>query len=107
MRKLGQPNYKKIYSDIINKKYPFKMEKCSSLLSKKVLSVIDIVELNKRIFGTNLETTSKQNQRLRSYTQSDIMQILDYQKKNGLNNSQLSRHFNLSRNTISKWKKLF
>lgn len=107
MRKLGQPNYKKIYSDIINKKYPFKMEKCSSLLDKKILSVIDIVELNKRIFGTNLETTSRQNQRLRSYTQSDIMQILDYQKKNGLNNSQLSRHFNLSRNTIAKWKKLF
>lgn len=107
MRKLGQPNYKKIYSDIINKKYPFKMEKCSSLLSKKVLSVIDIVELNRRVFGTNLETTSRQNQRLRSYTQSDIMQILDYQKKNGLNNSQVSRHFNLSRNTIAKWKKLF
>lgn len=107
MRKIAQPNYKKIYSDIINKKYPFKMEKCSSLLAKEVLSAIDILELNKRIFGTNQGTTSRQNQRLRSYTQSDILQILDYQKKNGLNNKQLSRHYNISRNTITKWKRIF
>lgn len=83
------------------------MDACSSLLSKEVLSVMDILELNRKIFGANLEITSRQNQRLRSYSKSDILQILDYQKKNGLNNSQLSRHFNLSRNSITKWKKIF
>jgi hypothetical protein len=33
--------------------------------------------------------------------------MLDYQKKNKLTNSQLAKHFKLSRNTVTKWKRLF
>jgi len=102
-----KPDYKNIYSDILEKKYPHKTEECLPLLRKKKdLSVMDILELNLRIFGTSSETFET-NQKHRSYGKSDILQILDYQKRNQLSNSQLARHFKLSRNTVAKWKRIF
>lgn len=99
-------NYRQIYTDIINKNLPHKKKECKSLLQKENLSAIDIIELNKKIFGLKKETESI-NQRHRSYSKTDIIQILEYQKKHKLNNSQLANHFSLSRNTIAKWKKMF
>ena len=88
-------NYNKIYGDIIAKKYPQKKEECLTLLQKETLSAIDIIELNQKIFGLKKENEVT-NQQHRSYSQSDILQILDYQKKH-----------KLSRNTVSKWRKIF
>ncbi|HUH25918.1 MAG TPA: helix-turn-helix domain-containing protein [Flavobacterium sp.] len=47
------------------------------------------------------------NQKYRSYDKATIIEILNYQKKNGLNNTQLANHFKLSRNTVAKWERLF
>lgn len=53
-------------------------------------------------------TTSPQNSRRHhSYDLASIIDILEYQKKNQLNNIQLANHFKLSRNTVAKWKKSF
>jgi len=101
-----KPDYRRIYSDIINKKNPDKREECQNLLIKEELSVFDILELNTRIFGNTNKEFEKVNQKFRSYKESDILQILDYQKKNNLNNIQLANHFKTSRNTIAKWKKM-
>lgn len=98
------PDYKRIYSDIINKKYPHKRQECSDLLKKSNLSVLDIIKLNRKIFGLNRQQSTYRH---RSYKESDILEILNYQKTNMINNAQLARHFNISRNTIAKWKKLF
>ena len=99
-------NYKQIYSDILDKKFPEKSLECYSILNKRNLSAIDIIELNKKIFESNKEAEHV-NQKYRSYNKSDIFKVLEYQKKHKLNNSQLARHFKLSRNTVTKWKKLF
>ncbi len=99
-------NYKLIFKDIIKKKFPEKEHQCSSTLNKRNLSASDILQLNQKIFGFNLET-EQSNQKHRSYKKSDILIILDYQQKNKLNNSQLANHFKLSRNTVTKWKKMF
>lgn len=104
MRNSSQIDHKRIYKDIIDLKYPHKKSRCEDLLSKKSLSSLDIIELNKRIFGT---AQVGYNQKHRSYGQSDVVKIIDYQRKYKLNNSQLANHFNLSRNTVAKWKKLF
>lgn len=101
------PDYKRIFFDVITMKYPGKEKECSTLLSKKNLSVRDIVELNEMIFGPSDKQSALDNQRHRSYSRSDILQMLDYQKKHKLNNSQLAKHFKLSRNTVAKWKKMF
>ena len=97
------PNYKRIYSDILKKKYPEKKELCNHIIKKENLSSFDIISLNEKIFGAN----PIQNQKLRSYSKSDIIKFLDYQKKHNLNNSQLVNHFKLSRNTVAKWKKYY
>lgn len=100
-----KPDYKKIYSDLLSKKYPHKSEECSILLNKDDLSILDIINLNKKIFGNQDVEIAKENQKHRSYNKETILQILEYQNKNRLNNTQLANHFHLSRNTVAKWKK--
>lgn len=103
----NHPNYKLIYNDIINTKHPHKKEECSSILSKKEISILDIIKLNTIIFGMKDKETNIFNQKHRSYDEKTILEILDYQTKNELNNTELANHFKLSRNTVAKWKKHF
>ena len=98
-----KPDYHAIYTDILHKKFPHKVEENLYLLQKKSLSVIDILQLNERIFGKS----NKENQKYHSYHKSDILKMLDYQKKNRLNDTQLANHYKLSRNTVAKWRKIF
>ena len=83
-----------------------KKQKCEHLLNKKDLSVMEILMLNKIIFNTD-KSSEETNQKLRSYQESDILQILDYQKEQKCNNTQLANHFRISKNTVTKWKRLF
>lgn len=101
------PNYKRLYIDMITKKYPEKKKDCLFLLSKKELSALDIIHLNNQIFENQAIDEDKRSKRHRSYDKNSIFEILDYQAKNRLNNSELARNFKLSRNTIAKWKKLY
>ncbi|AZB26994.1 MULTISPECIES: helix-turn-helix domain-containing protein [Chryseobacterium] len=107
MKKQSQPNYKRIYSDIIDLKFPHKKAECEKLLEKKMLTALDILELNNRIFGTKDQDLKKMNQKLRSYNEEDILRILQYQKNHNMNNLQVAERFGLSRNTMTKWRRLF
>lgn len=100
---LNQPNFKKIYHDIINDKFPEKKDSCAKLLNKKKLSALDVITINNILFTQSSETS----QQYRSYKKSDILEILDFQKKFKLNNSEAAKHFKLSRNTVAKWRKIF
>lgn len=101
------PDYNRIYNDIIYLKFPHLKGKYFSELSKKNLSALDVLEINTKIFGKPAKDTERFNQRHRSFNQSDIFKILNYQQKHQLNNSQLAIHFKLSRNTVTKWKKMY
>ncbi len=100
------PDYHKIYMDMIRIRYPEKASKCNPILQKGSLNRMDVIRLNTIISGNKTEKI-RENQKLKSYDKKTIMHILDYQKKHGLNNIQLARHFKMSRNTVAKWKKLF
>lgn len=104
-KKILKPDYKRIYNDLIDRKYPEKKIEFKSMLEKKTLSTLDIIKLNQRIFGEKEDFIL--NQKHRSYDKTAILEILDYQKINKLNNKQLALKFNMSRNTIGKWKKIF
>lgn len=104
MEKKQLPDYKKIYTDLIINKFPDKKVVCEALLAKKELSHLDVIELNQIIFR---EKEDFSNSKHKSYNKSSIMNILNYQKMKGLNNTQTALHFKLSRNSVSKWKKLF
>lgn len=101
-----QPDYKRIYSDLINLKFSDKEDVLEIIKKIDRFSFLDITKINKLIFE-NSTLLQKQNQKFRSYDKATILRILDYQKKERLNNTQLGKHFNISRNTISKWKSLF
>ncbi|WP_288376913.1 helix-turn-helix domain-containing protein [uncultured Chryseobacterium sp.] len=100
------PNYKKIYSDMISMKYPEKIISCEKFLKKSSFSQMDVIVLNS-IITENSSDLFSTNQRLKSYDQLSIIKMLDYQKKHGISNIQLAKHFKTSRNSISKWKKMF
>lgn len=101
------PDYKKIFKDMIKMKYPHKEQECKNLLNKKELSSLDILSLNEKIFGTEDKETQIFNQSHRSYNKGAVIEILQFQKKNKMNNSELARDLKMSRNTITKWKKIF
>lgn len=101
------PDYKRIFNDMIRMKYPEKEEECKNILNKKELSSLDIVNLNEKLFGTEDRDTQIFNQSHRSYNKETIIKILEFQKKNKLNNSELARDLKMSRNTITKWRKIF
>jgi len=107
MGKFMKPNYKKIYKDLIDKKYPEKKEVCKMLLNKHTWSALDVIAINKLIFEEKYIQKKRINQKHNAYNRSDILQILEYQRNNSLNNTQIAIYFALSRNTIAKWRKLF
>ncbi|MDP9962253.1 helix-turn-helix domain-containing protein [Chryseobacterium lathyri] len=102
-----KPDYKRIYHDILSDEYPERIDEFKNILEKPILSFLDMLQLNQKIFGKVDKSIETFNQRHRSYSANDIFEILDYQKNNNLNNVQLANHFKLSRNTITKWKKMF
>ena len=101
------PNYNKIYEDLILRKFPEKAETLIPEVKNKVFTVLEVIRFNEKLFGKPDKDIIHENQKHRSYNISTIFEILDFQKKNGLNNSQLAIHYRLSRNTITKWKKKY
>lgn len=103
---ISGPDYRKIFQDIIDKKFPEKKEWYSEIAKKDNLSMLEILRINDFIFNIRNEKIDY-NQKLRSYDEHTILYILDFQKKNYLTNTQVANHFRLSRNTVAKWKKHF
>lgn len=101
-KKKNRPNFKRIYIDMIRLKYPDKTKELLKILDKEILTDYDLLQLNKSLFGNQ-----QYNQKLKAYDRETILRILDFQKNNNLNNTQLASHFKLSRNTVTKWKKIF
>lgn len=104
--KLG-PNYLKIYIDIIKYKFPNMHKELDLLQKKDQLNFFEVVELNKKMFGEKKKEYNQQAQKYKAYEKETILYILRYQKSHKLNNSQTSLYFNMSRNTLARWKKIF
>ena len=93
-------NYKKIFQDILDIKFPEKTELHTIVLEREITDSYDVLSLNKLIFGDE----NKENKH-KSYDSSTITKVLKYQQDNNLSNIETARKFNLSRNTVSAWKK--
>ena len=101
-----RPDFERIYRELAEKKNISKP--LGHLFSEqKIWDSLDVIDTNQYLFENSLKDVQKFNQRLRSYDESSIKKILKYQQKHKLNNSQVMLKFKISRNTISKWKKLF
>ncbi|SMP21486.1 helix-turn-helix domain-containing protein [Chryseobacterium profundimaris] len=100
------PNYKRIFEDIISRKCPEKYSLCAHILDKDEISALDVLKLNDIVFDKNSSSESN-NQKHKCYDSETINKVLNYQKENNLSNVAVSKHFNLSRSTVSKWRKIF
>ncbi|WP_169236695.1 hypothetical protein [Chryseobacterium antibioticum] len=58
-------------------------------------------------YGLKVHSGLVKNQRLRSYDEASIREILDYRSKNKLTNTETGNHFKISRNTIARWRSFF
>lgn len=101
------PDYKRIYTDIINIRYPERKDDFKDLLDKQNISAADVLAINRRIFGNSTVDSEILNQKHKAYRRSDIFEMLNYQRAHNLNNSELARHFKVSRNTVAKWRRVF
>lgn len=103
-----KPDYKQIYTDMINEKFPDKMS--DPLVKNKLdhlLMAVDVLKFDRFIFGETDYNATGNNERLRAYDENSILNILNYQKKHKLSNTQTAIHFRLSRNSIAKWKTIY
>jgi len=98
------PDFRKIYTEIIERYHPHTRKCCEEYLRKETWTSMDVMTVNHLIYGNPKKEDLLFNQNHRSYDRATIMEILEYQKKNGLNNVQLANTFKLSRNTVAKWK---
>lgn len=83
------------------------MKPAPVIFYKENLSIMNVIELNNKIFGLKDRDTLAFNQKHKSYDHEAILQILTYQNKEKLTNAQLANHFRLSRNTVTKWRRLY
>lgn len=103
-----RPRYRKLYADMIRDKYPEKMAVCNTLLQKENWTALDVIHISQLLFGEDKDRKGiASDQKHRSYDLRSIKEILDYQVENKLNNRQIANKYKLSRNSVSKWKKLF
>jgi len=105
--KNNSPDYRKIFEDIIMKNCPARIQEFTYYIEKKKFSIMDVITLNSKIFNLSDKDTHHFNQKHKSYDEQTILEILRHQKKHRLNNIELATHFNLSRNTVTKWKKQY
>lgn len=101
-----RPNYTKIYEDLVKTKYPHKLPVVENSL-KNINSFNSVIKINQLISSDKDINAFKENQKGKVYDEPSIIEILEYQKKYRLNNSETSIHFCISRNTLARWKKIY
>ncbi|MBD8082859.1 helix-turn-helix domain-containing protein [Chryseobacterium caseinilyticum] len=101
------PDYKKIYSDLIEEKYPEKMNECIKILKKKNFGVLDVISIHNILSEGSKKDVDIFNQYHRAYDEKTVKIYLQYQVDHKLSNNQLSKHFKITRNSIARWKKQF
>ncbi|WP_313579134.1 helix-turn-helix domain-containing protein [Chishuiella sp.] len=93
---MQKPNYKKIYEEILKRK------KIKKKINDK-MSIKDVLKISKIINPNNQD----KNQKHKSYDLDYINYVLNDQLKHNYTNTEVANKYNLSRNTITKWKKNF
>lgn len=100
----NKPDYNKIYKDLINTWFFDQKEELLPLISIDITTSLDVIHINNELFNKTSKGTQNYNQKLRSYDVPSIIKIVDYQRENFLTIKETSELFNVSRNTVAKWK---
>src|SRR5690554_7120233 len=83
-----EPDYVRIYKDLIKMKFPEFLDEFEELLQKEELNFFEITRINKILFGKKNRDQKSLEQKYKAYDKATILKMLRYQKKHGLNNTQ-------------------
>ncbi len=104
-------NYKTLYLDFFRDSEllpkSIKQQLIKKLEEDQILSFRTLIHLNTIITENTLQPCNKDSACLKSYDRTFIKDVLDFQKKNELSNVEIALRFKLSRNTVSRWRKIF
>lgn len=106
-KRIALPNYIKMYRDLIEKKFPERLNEFKVTLDKENLTSLEVIELNDLLFGKKSKEQEVHEHKYRAYDKQTILRIIRYQRQHQLNDKDLALHFKLSRNTIARWKRIF
>lgn len=101
-----QPNYKEIFKDMLSKKMEGNQSIIEGIEFEKIKGTLDLIDLQQKLL--NQEDTfeiNKQNKRLMTYQQKDIIKIMKYKKKHNLTAAEVANKFNVSKSTIFNWQR--
>jgi|SRR5690606_483767 len=101
-----KPDFGRIFQEIAQKK-----EHSESLIGHiagiKEWNSLNVIKTSEKVVEKPDGENLKLNRTHRAYDEQSVKEILKYQKINNLNNSEMMMLFKVSRNSISKWKKMF
>lgn len=96
------PNYSKLYMDIASY-YDITLQPQMVHKINNINKTVDVLQINKAIFESSYFSLGQAN----AYQMADVMHILTYKRKNKLNLSQTANHFKMSRNTLTRWERVY
>lgn len=103
---IHKPDFGKIFQEIAEKKNLPKAEQ-DRIAEQKEWGSLEVIKTNEELFVKRNKENLKFNQQHKAYDKSSIRKLLDYQKRNQLNNSEMTRMFKLNRITLGKWQRCF
>lgn len=101
-----KPDFCRIFQEITQKNERSEML-IEHIENIKEWNSLTVIKMNEKVFAEPGRENLKCNQKHKAYDKYSIKEILNYQEKNNLNNSEMMRLFKISRNTIARWKKMF
>lgn len=104
-------NYKTLYLDLVEESDYIPMD-YKTILREKIehfdfITFRDVGTLNTLIRSYSKMEDWLDDQQLKAYDLDQILSVLKEQKIYNLTNSEISRKYKMSRNTIARWKVLF
>lgn len=102
----NKPDFGKIFREMAKRKNLPKSEQ-KRIAEQKEWNSLDVIETNEKLFARRNKENLKFNQQHRAYDESSIKELLEYQQKHKLNNTEMMSLFKISRNTIVRWKRIF
>lgn len=101
-----RPDFGKIFREMAKRKNLPESEQ-KRIAEQKEWNSLDVIETNEKLFARRNKENLKFNQQHRAYDESSIKKLLEYQKRNKLNNAEMTKMFKLSRTTLLMWQRYF
>src|SRR5690606_26634771 len=89
-----RPDFGKIFREMAERKKLPELER-KRIAEQKEWNSLEVIKTNEELFAKRSKENLKFNQQHRAYDESSIKKLLEYQKRNKLNNTEMIKQFKL------------